>query len=215
MPYPSLSWPEPPPEIPPPGRPGEQPEPTRPPVIPQVEVPQRADWATELLKRRLLVIFGPLDHAAATRAAALVMTLDAEGDEEIGIRIACEDAELTPSLMLAETIALTSAPVTVTATGVVAGAALAVVCAADRRVAAPRALFRMSEPRHSLSGTTGELVVGAEDLMRQVQRLHAWVARPSGKVSDEVAEDMRRGRVLDAADALAYGLVEEVLTDRR
>jgi ATP-dependent Clp protease protease subunit len=142
------------------------------------------------------------------------MTLDAEGDDEITVHLACREAELTAALMLAETIAVANAPVRMVATGLVAGAALAPFAAAGRRVATPRAMFRFSEPRHDLSGVASEITVAADEARRLTDRLRDWIAGATGRAPEEVAADLHRGLLLNAEEAVAYGLVDALLTAR-
>jgi ATP-dependent Clp protease, protease subunit len=207
------TWPEIPPEVPPPRRPDlpEEPEPARPtpPPVPMV-FPSTRPRDRSLADHRIVLLLGPLDHDLATRTAAEVMTLDATGDGEITLHMSCQDGDLLAALMLAETIHLTAAPVVATVRGVVGGVALAPFAAADRRTGSSRATIRMSEPHGSLSGVASEVSAGAEELRRHVDRLHTWLAEATGQQKATIVEDLRRGRILDAADALAYGLLDEV-----
>jgi ATP-dependent Clp protease protease subunit len=87
-----------------------------------------------------------------------------------------------------------------------------VVASAARRTATPHARFRLSQPRSRFSGTPDEIAARSREQQDLMWRLHARLARATGRPAEEVAEDLRRGRFLDANEALAYGLVEEVLT---
>jgi ATP-dependent Clp protease protease subunit len=218
---PDETWPRTPPEVPPPRWPGEpderpaEPPPARTvPPVPMVLPMARPDHRAGALQRTVLLL-GRLDDDRATRAAAEVMTLDAEGDDEITLHLACREAELTAALMLAETIAVANAPVRTVATGLVAGPALAPFAAADRRVATPRAMFRFSEPRHDLSGVASEITVAADEARRLTDRLRDWIATATRRDPDQVATDLDRGLLLDADEAVAYGLVHDLLTAPR
>lgn len=217
---PEATWPEIPPEVPPP-RPSPEPDEPSPPAPAQpvpLVMPARppARVGDEgLLERRTVLLFGPLTHGAATRAAAQVMALDAEGEGEISLHISCQDGELLAALMLAETIDLATSPVIATAKGMVAGVALAPFAAADRRVASSRAMFRLSEPTLSLEAVASELTTRTEELLTHVGRLRAWIAEATGQPPTSVADDMERGRMLDASAALDYGLLDEILSGPR
>lgn len=210
------TWPGVPPEVPPPRRPEEPDEPGRDPgapPTPMVVPPARREPRLDeygLLARRTVLLLAPLTHGTATRAAAEVMALDADGDSEITLHLCCREGELLPALMLAETIDLAASPVVAMARGVVGGAALAPFAAADRRTASRHATFRLGEPEVSLSGTAGDLPAKAEELLGHVDQLRAWVVAATGQPGRTVAGDMERGRLLDADAARAYGLIDEV-----
>jgi ATP-dependent Clp protease protease subunit len=117
--------------------------------------------------------------------------------------------------MLADTIGAMRAPVHLTAVGEVGGAALAVLAVATRRSTGPSARFHLVEPRASVRGeggrTAGELGHLAETHEALVARLAELLAAASGRSAAEVRADLTPpGRVLDAAGAVAYGLVQEI-----
>lgn len=206
-----------PPEIPPPWRPEWPDEPDRPhPAIPVPLVPardeqgRRENAAGRLLEHRIVMLFGPLDSASATRVAAQVMTLDAEADAEIRLHLSCEDGELAAALTLADTVDLVRSPVLAHARGAVGGVGLAPFCAAARRLAGPETTFRLSEPTFALSGDSQDVLTGADEVRRQAGLLHARVVAATGRPQQEVAADMARGRVLDAREALDYGLIDAI-----
>ena len=164
-----------------------------------------------LSEQRVVLLLGPLSPEAGSAAAAQLMTLDAEGDEEVALQMASGDGDTVAALMLADVVGLMNAPVTAVAKGMVGGVALAVFAAADRRSASPRAWFRMSEPRLALDGTATELTTGAQEARRQIDQIRRLVADATGKDVSTVTEDLRGGRILDAEEAVAYGLVDEIL----
>jgi ATP-dependent Clp protease, protease subunit len=211
-------WPDIPPEVPPPRRPDAPPDPARTPAAPWVPMVWPAAGAggeRDLLTHRIVLVLGALDHDLATRVAAEIMMLDAEGDDPITLHLAAHDGALLSALLVAETISLAASPVVAVAKGVVGGVALAPFAAAGHRSASPHVTFRMTEPRLDVSGVASELAAGAQELERQVERFHRWVADATGQPMSTIVEDMRRGRILDAEAALAYGLVQEIVTGPR
>ncbi len=238
-----MSWPPdwtprpppPPPEVPAPpaplpARPQPPGPPRRRPELPELpELPGRPVRATteaaepfisvldRLLERRIVLLTGHLDEPAASRAAAAVMLLDADGDEPIDLHLACPDGELDAAAMLAETLELAGAPVSVSARGTVGGAALAALAAGDRRLASPHARFLLREPSASYAGRADEIAVLAAEHERRLARFRDRLAAVTGQPVERIADDLRAGRALSAADALEYGLVTEVVatTGRR
>lgn len=175
------------------------------------------DLLTErLLAARTVLITGELADERATRVAAMLLTLDAEGSAPVQVRLHSTGGDLGTGLMLADTIGTMRAPVHLTAVGEVGGAALAVLAAAGRRVSGASTRFHLIEPRPTLPAdgfwrSAGELGHLAETHDALLARLVALLAAATGRPAAEVRADLSPpGRVLDAAGAVAYGLVSEV-----
>ncbi|HEX3425488.1 MAG TPA: ATP-dependent Clp protease proteolytic subunit [Acidimicrobiales bacterium] len=169
----------------------------------------------QLLERRMVLVAGRLDTQAMTDAAAQLMLLDATGDEPIELRLLSEDGDLDPALALADTIDLLGVPLTVIATGVVGGVALAPYCAADRRLAHPRARFVFRDPQLCVDGRVESFANAVAGFQQQLGDFHSRLAAACGQPVARVAEDMVAGLVLTAEQALDYGLVQELATSQR
>ena len=129
------------------------------------------ELADRLLHRRIVMIAGSLDHALATRAAAQLMVLDADSRQVVELHLSCPDGDVDAALMLADTLDLMRAPVTVTARGTVGGPVVAVLAAADRRLAHPHCLVVLREPRGTAAGRADELAIAADQHARRVRDL--------------------------------------------
>lgn len=168
-----------------------------------------------LLERRIVVVSGMLGHEAATLAAAQLMLLDGTGDDPVDLHLSCPDGDLDASTAVADTIDLLGVEVRCRCSGKIGGPALAPLAAADRRLAQPHCLFVLKDPSLRLQGRADEVVSQAGVQQRQLDGLHARLAHSTGQPLDRVVADMRGGVTLGAHDALAYGLVQEVVTSRR
>lgn len=182
-------------------------------VLPGGKASRRHDWG--LRDQRTVLLLGPLDPAAAAAATAQVMTLDADGDDDIILHMACGEGDVLAALTLADVIHLANARVIAVAKGMTGGVAVAPFAAADRRVASPRASFHLKEPRLTLAGTALELANGADEARRQIDQFQSWIAGATGRPRQAIADDLHRGRLLDADAAVDYGLVHEILADPR
>jgi ATP-dependent Clp protease protease subunit len=167
------------------------------------------DWLAErLLEQRMIVLSGELDAATVNRTVAELALLDASGDQPVQLRLSGLAADLDLALTLVDALDMMGAPVHATALGTVSGAAVAVLAVADARTAGPHLLVQLREPR-SPRGVPGVQVESvAAEHVRQLRRLQERLAEACGRPVDEVAADMRAGRLLDAEEARGYGLVD-------
>jgi len=173
------------------------------------------DWLQErLFERRIVFVTGRLDDAAAAAAAAAIMTLDASGDEPIDVHVDSPDGTLEAAFVLIDVIDLVRATVRVHCRGHVAGPAIGVVAAADRRSAAPHATFRLVEPTTQLSGTPDRIAALSQQHRDLLWRFQSRLASATGRPTEDIADDMRRSRTLDAREALAHGLIDTIAATR-
>jgi ATP-dependent Clp protease, protease subunit len=212
-----------------PGTPG-PPRPPRWPAVPRpgpmpggpVIAPGRAwtdsgDWQTRLndrlLEKRVVMAHGHLDDPAATLLCAQLLTVDADSaDRDAPIRLHLQNltADLTAALTVIDALDAVGVPVHAYASGQISGAALGVLAAAGRRIASPNAGFVLSEPETSAEGTAAELAARQRQVEGMLDALYFRLADVTGREVDEIRDDARAGRFLTAAEAVDYGLLQEI-----
>jgi ATP-dependent Clp protease, protease subunit len=169
------------------------------------------DWLQEkLFERRMVLVTGRLDDALAGQAAAQIMTLDASGDEPIDVVVDSGDGTLEAAFVLIDVVDAAHATVRVQCRGRVGGAAVGVVAAGDHRSAAAHTTFRLIAPAVGGSGTPDQIAAQSEQHRQLLWRFQARLAKATGRAAEDVADDMRRGRYLDAREAVEYGLIDVI-----
>jgi len=164
----------------------------------------------QLLERRLVRLWGPLDDATVARACAEMMALDATGDSAVQLYVGSSGGPVHAAMSLIDTMDLLGVPVHVTCLGRAEGAAVGVVAAGARRVAAPHAQFHLTEPEISVSGNASQLAAWAEQHRVELERFVKRLAQATGRPAEHLEADLSMGRWLSAQDALRYGLVDEI-----
>jgi ATP-dependent Clp protease protease subunit len=88
-----------------------------------------------------------------------------------------------------------------------------VIAAADHSAALPHARFHLSQPTARFAGTPDEIATRSRQQQELLWKLYGRLAQRTGRPAEEIAEDMRRGRYLDAREALDYGLIDQIMPD--
>jgi ATP-dependent Clp protease, protease subunit len=171
-----------------------------------------------LLDQRVVALAGELDAETVNRTVAALALLDADGDEPVRLRLSGVSADLDTAFPIVDALDLMGVPVHATSLGTLSGPAVALLAVADHRTAGPHAVLHLREPRvrhggHGLHGTEVESWVAEQT--RQLRRLQERLAEACGRPVEEVAADMRTGRLLTAQEAQAYGLVDATAAGRR
>jgi ATP-dependent Clp protease, protease subunit len=166
--------------------------------------------ARRLLAQRVVLLSSPLDDFSVTRVAAELMTLDAEGDDAVTLRVDCGEAALAPSLTLMDVIELMGVPVRALCLGQVGGGAVGVVAVCGHRSALPSTRFSLSEPTTQLQAHVRNVSQWAELRSAERERFCGRVGAATGQDPVAVEHDLQRGRFLGAEEALAYGILDEV-----
>jgi ATP-dependent Clp protease, protease subunit len=163
-----------------------------------------------LFERRIVLVTGRLDDAVAARAGAELLGLEAAGDAPIELHVDSPDGTLEAAFALIDTLGGLGAPVHAHCRGQAGGPAVGVVAVARHRSASGHARFRLVQPAVRLAGTPDQLASHARQHRDSLVRFQARLARATGRPVDEIADDMRRGRYLDAREALDYGLIDTI-----
>ena len=167
--------------------------------------------AQRLLDQRVVLLHGPLDDASVTRASAELMTLDADGDDPVTLRVDSGDGSFAPALTLMDVIELMGVPVRALGLGQVGAGAVGVVAVCAHRSALPSTRFALREPATPVATVHARNAaqwaeLHADERERFCARVAAAVRRPL----EQVREDFVRGTFFGAAEAVGYGLVDEV-----
>ncbi|MGP0031909.1 MAG: ATP-dependent Clp protease proteolytic subunit [Acidimicrobiales bacterium] len=163
-----------------------------------------------LFEQRVVLLHGTLDDTVASRVAAELMTLDAQGDSGVSLRIDCADGPLHLALTLMDVIELLGVPVRGLGLGQVGGAAVGVLAVCAHRASMPSTRFQLREPSTQLEARARDVAQWVDVRSDERQRFCARIAAASGQPLAVVDQDMSAGLFMGAPEALAYGLLDEV-----
>jgi ATP-dependent Clp protease, protease subunit len=172
------------------------------------------DWrdvlARRLFEQRVVLLGGSLDDEALTRAAAELMTLDADGDAAISLRLDCSEGTIAGALTLMDVIELLGVPVRALGLGQVSGPAVGILAVCGHRAAMPSTRFMVREPSTQMEAHARDVARWAQMRAEERQRFCDRLAQATGQPPATVAEDLSKGLFMGADEALTYGLIDEI-----
>ncbi|MGI5484030.1 ATP-dependent Clp protease proteolytic subunit [Streptomyces lavendofoliae] len=177
------------------------------------------DPYSTLLAERIVFLGTPLDDTAANDVIAQLLYLEyAAPDRDISLVINSPGGPVGAMSAVHDTMRAVRCDVETTCAGQAASTAAVLLAAGTpgKRLALPgsRVLVRQPAPDEPLHGQPPDLDVQARELLRQRDLLAAALSRHTGRDRERVDADLERDTVLDAAGAVAYGLVDHVVTRR-
>jgi ATP-dependent Clp protease protease subunit len=167
-----------------------------------------------LLRNRIIFLGTPIDDQVANLVVAQMLFLDNENpDQEIRLYINSPGGSITAGLAIYDTMQLTNAPVSTICVGLAAsmGTVLLAAGAKGRRYALPNSTIHIHQPLGGTQGQAIDIAIDAKRIMHERERLNNILARHTGQPVERIARDTDRNYYMDAAEAVEYGLIDEVL----
>ncbi|MEU0660964.1 ATP-dependent Clp protease proteolytic subunit [Streptomyces lavendulocolor] len=177
------------------------------------------DPYSKLLEERIVLLGTPLDDTAANDVVAQFLHLEhAAPDQDISLYINSPGGPVSAMSAVYDTMRLIGCDVATTCIGQAASTAAVLLAAGTpgKRMALPgaRVLVRQPAIEEPLRGQPSDLDIRARELLRQRDQLAAALAAHTGRSRERVDADLERDTVLDAAGAVAYGLVDHIVARR-
>lgn len=188
-------------------------------VVEQTARGERAyDIYSRLLKDNVIFLGQPIDDTVSNLVIAQMLFLEAENPEkDISIYINSPGGSITAGLAIYDTMQYVKPDITTMCIGQAASMAAVLLAAGKKgkRYALPNSRVLIHQPlMHGLGGQASEIEIHAKDIMRMKQRINAILAEHSGQPIEKIDRDTDRDYILQASEAVAYGLVDQVIAKR-
>jgi ATP-dependent Clp protease protease subunit len=168
-----------------------------------------------LLWQRILVLGDEIKDENANALCAQLILLNAEDPKaDISLYINSPGGSVSAGLAIYDTMNFVSNDVATYAMGLVAsmGQVLLTCGAPGKRFSLPHARIMMHQPLGGIGGTATDIKTQAEQALLAKKDLATLLAERTGQPRDRIETDFDRDRWFTPAEALAYGIVDKVLT---
>jgi ATP-dependent Clp protease protease subunit len=181
---------------------------------------KRQDPYAKLFEDRIIFLGVQVDDASADDVMAQLLVLESQDpDRDIIIYVNSPGGSFTAMTALYDTMQYIKPEIQTVCLGQAASAAAVLLAAGTpgKRLALPNARVLIHQPAMEGGGyaQASDIEIHANELIRMREWLEETLARHSGKSVEEVRQDIERDKILTAAQAKDYGLVDEVLESRK
>ena len=175
------------------------------------------DIYSRLLKDRILFIGEEIDDHTANLVIAQLLFLEAEDpDKDIQLYVNSPGGVVTSGIAIFDTMKYVKCDVSTICLGQAASMAAVLLAAGTKgkRFALPNARIMIHQPLGGARGQASDIAIQAKEILRMKDRLNEILAEATGQKIEVVAEDTDRDKFLSAAEAKAYGLIDQVIASR-
>lgn len=188
-------------------------------VIEKSQYGERAyDIYSRLLKERIIFIGGPIGDSVANSIIAQLLFLDHEdAKKDISIYINTPGGSVTAGLAIYDTIQYVKADVRTICVGMAAsmGAVLLAAGKKGKRIALPNSEILLHQVMGGVEGQAIEVEITARHIIKIKDKLNQILAKHTSQPISKIEKDTDRDFYLTASEAKDYGLIDEIIKNKR
>lgn len=175
------------------------------------------DIYSRLLKDRIIVLSDEVNDTTASLIVAQLLFLESEDpDKDIHFYINSPGGSVTAGMAIYDTMNYIKCDVSTICIGLAAsmGAFLLSSGAKGKRIALPNSEIMIHQPLGGAKGQATDVEIHAKWLLKTKEKLNAILAKNTGKPLDDIVRDTERDNFMSAQEALDYGLIDKIITER-
>lgn len=167
-----------------------------------------------LLENRIVFLIGEVSYRLATEVIMKLLYLDnLKRGSEISLYINSPGGSVDDTMAVYDTMRFVASPVATYCVGRAQSGAAVILAAGmkGKRFALPHAKIMLHQPWGGLTGQAADIKIQAEEILKAKDMINRILAEHTGQSLERIATETERDRYLSADEALAYGLIDEVL----
>jgi ATP-dependent Clp protease, protease subunit len=175
------------------------------------------DLYSRLLRERIIFLGTPINDTVANLVCAQLLFLESEeADKDIHLYLNSPGGDITALFAIYDTMQFIEADLSTFCFGQAASAAAVLLGAGTKgkRFALPHARILLHQPFGGVEGQASDIELQAKEILRMRDLLNGMLAHDTGQTVERVSKDTDRDFIMTAEEAVAYGLIDEVITAR-
>ncbi len=172
------------------------------------------DIYSRLLRERIVFLGQPVEDEIANVITAQLLFLEAEDpDKDVSLYINSPGGSAYAGMAIYDAMQYVKCDVRTICTGMgmSAGAMILAGGAAGKRFVLPNAKVMIHQGSGGFRGSPADIQIAAKEILEMTRRMAEIIARHSGQPVEQVERDIDRDRFMAPAEAVAYGIVDEVI----
>ena len=187
-------------------------------VVEQTPRGERAfDIYSRLLKERIIFLSGPIDDYISNLVVAQLLFLESENPEkDISIYINSPGGVISLGLAIYDTMQFIAPEVSTLCIGQAASMGSLLLAGGEKgkRFALTNSRIMIHQPLGGFQGQASDFEIHAKEMLLVKQKVNEILAKHTGKTLKKVEQDTDRDNFLNAKEAKAYGIIDEILESR-
>ncbi len=175
------------------------------------------DIYSRLLRERVIFLVGPVNDQTANLVVAQLLFLESENpDKDISFYINSPGGSVSAGMAIFDTMNFIKADVSTLCTGMAAsmGAFLLAAGAKGKRFSLPNSKVMIHQVLGGAQGQATDIEIHAREILKTKETMNRILAERTGQPLKKVRNDTERDYFLDAEEAKAYGLIDQVIAKR-
>lgn len=177
------------------------------------------DLYSRLLKENIIFLGTPIDDTIANLICAQLIHLESENpDRDINIYINSPGGDITALFAIYDTMQFIKNDIATICLGQAASAAAVLLAAGTKgkRLALPHSRVLLHQPYGQVGyGQVTDLEIAAKEILRMRDILEHILAEHTGQSIERIHTDTDRDFVMEANEALEYGIIDDVISSRQ
>ena len=173
---------------------------------------------TKLFEERIIFLGTQIDDISANDVMAQLLTLESmDSDRDIILYINSPGGSFTALTAIYDTMQFVRPDVMTICLGQATSAAAIILAggAKGKRYALEHSRILIQQPSSEGGGQASDIEIQAREIMRMRLLLESMLSKHTLRTPEEVAHDIERDKILTAAEAVEYGLIDQVLASRK
>jgi ATP-dependent Clp protease, protease subunit len=175
------------------------------------------DLYSRLLRERIIFLGTPIDDTVANLICAQMLFLESEDpDKDINLYINSPGGDITGLLAIYDTMKYIKPDVSTFCFGQAASAAAVLLGAGakGKRYALPHARVLLHQPWGGVGGQASDIEIQAREILRMKDMINTMLSNDTGQTVERITKDTDRDYIIEAHEAVEYGLIDEVISAR-